>query len=154
MSKPKTRIAPRSQPSQTTPTTLDPATLPERYVLIVEGTCLEPEAPNGSKVLIDRDGKIAPGDLAALYLKLEHIRPGKRRSVLKRVVMPPPSYVKFPWREHPQSEAHAVVIVEMTNPPQQFVIKCEHLLGIHKCLGRVPADVVNKPKSRKEESRA
>ena len=44
--------------------------------------------------------------------------------------MPPPHYVKFPWREHPQSEVRALVIVEMTNPGRQFAVKCEHLLGI------------------------
>jgi hypothetical protein len=48
----------------------------------------------------------------------------------------------------------ALVIVETTNPGRQFAVRCEHLLGIHKCLGRVPADVINKPKSRKDESHA
>jgi hypothetical protein len=48
-----------------------------------------------------------------------------------------------------------VVIVEMTNPPREFILKCKDLLGIHKCLGRVPADEVNKPKSpKREESHA
>jgi hypothetical protein len=93
MSKPKTRIASRSQPPQTTPTTIDPATLPERYILIVEGACLEPDIPNGSKVLIERDGKIAPGDLAVLYFKPDRIPPGAHNSTLKRVVMLPPYHV-------------------------------------------------------------
>jgi hypothetical protein len=152
MSKPKTRIASRSQPPQTT---IDPTTLPERYILIVDGACLEPAIPNGSKVLIERDGKIGPGDLAVMYFKPDRIPRGEGNSSLKRVVMPPPHYVKFPWREHPKSEVHALVIVEMTNPRRQFAVRCDHLLGIHKCLGRMPADLANKPNSRKtEESHA
>ena len=139
MSKHKTRITSRSRPPQTTSTTIDPATLPERYILIVEGACLEPDIPNGSKVLIERDGKVAPGDLAVLYFKPDRIPPGAHNSTLKRVVMPPPSCGKFPWREHPQSEAHAVLTVEMANPARQFVLKCEHLLGIHKCVGLAAA---------------
>ena len=67
MSKPKTRIASRSHPlSQTTSTTIDPATLPERYILIVEGACLEPDIPDGTHVLIERDGKVAAGPCAML----------------------------------------------------------------------------------------
>ena len=135
MSKPKTQITSRSQSSQTTPTTVDPTKLPERYILIVDGACLEPDIPNGSKVLIERDRKIGPGDLAVLYFKPDRIPPGECNSTLKRVVMPPPHYVKFPWREHLQSDVHALVIVEMTNPGRQFAVKCEHLLGIHKCVG-------------------
>jgi hypothetical protein len=151
MSKTKTRITSRSQPQQTTSTTIDPATLPERYILIVDGACLEPDIPNGSHVLIERDGKVAAGDLAVLYFKPDRIPPGEGNSSLKRVVMAPPHYVKFPWREHPQSEVHALVIVKMTNPSRQFAVKCEHLLGIHKCLGRVPADGVSNPNSHKKE---
>jgi hypothetical protein len=35
----------------------DPATLPARYILITEGACLEPDIPNGSKVVVERDEK-------------------------------------------------------------------------------------------------
>jgi hypothetical protein len=91
MSKPrKTRVAPQSKPPLVIPT--DPATLPARYILITEGACLEPDIPSGSKVVIERDGKIAAGDLAVLYFKPEHILPGKPNSMLKRVVLPPPSH--------------------------------------------------------------
>jgi hypothetical protein len=138
MSKPKTRIASRSHPQQAA--TIDPTTLPERYILIVDGACLEPDIPHGTPVIIERDGKVGPGDLAALYFRPDRIPRGENNSSLKRVVMAPPPHVKFPWREHPQSEVHAVVIVEMTNPVRRFAVKCEHLLGIHKCCGPVPSE--------------
>ena len=119
---------------------VDPATLPGRYIVRIEGACLEPELPDGTAVLIEKNGKIASGDFAVLFFKTEHVPAGKRRAILKRVVMAPPSYVKFPFGEHPQSDVHALVIVEMTNPHRQFAYKCEHLLGIHKCVGPVPSN--------------
>jgi hypothetical protein len=89
MSKPKTQIASRAKATPANPMVADPATFPERYILITDGTCLEPDIPSGTKVLIERDGKVAAGDLAVLYFKPEHIPPGKHSSILKRVVMPP-----------------------------------------------------------------
>jgi hypothetical protein len=47
----------------------------------------------GTKVLIERDGKVAPGDLAVLYFKPDRIPPGAHNSTLKRVVMLPPYHV-------------------------------------------------------------
>lgn len=120
-------------------TVTDPATLPDRYVVRIDGACLEPDLPHGTPVLIEKNGKIAAGDFAVLFFKPEHVPAGKYQAILKRVVMAPPPYVKFPFREHPQSDVHALVIVEMTNPPRRFAYKCEHLLGIHKCIGPIPA---------------
>ena len=119
---------------------VDPTTLPGRYIVRIEGACLEPELPDGAAVLIEKNGRIASGDFAVLFFKPEHVPTGKHQAILKRVVMAPPHYVKFPFREHPQSDVHALVIVEMTNPHRQFAYKCEHLLGIHKCVGPVPSN--------------
>ena len=148
MNKPKTRRtvsdrqpAPVARPQKLAADALivtDPATLPDRYIVRLEGNCLEPAFPNGTPVVIDKKGKVGPGDFVVLFFKPEHVPAGKHQAILKRVVMAPPPYVKFPFREHPQSDVHALVIVEMTNPPRQFAYKCEHLLGIHKCVGPVP----------------
>jgi hypothetical protein len=121
-------------------TVTDPATMPERYIVRLDGDCLEPLVMNGAQVVIERDAKIACGDLVLLFFKPEHVPGGKYQTILKRVVMAPPPYVKFPYREHPDSEVHALVVVEMLNPHRTFAYKCEHLLGIHKCIGPVPAD--------------
>jgi len=59
----------------------------------------------------------------------------------KRLVFAPPSYVTFPWREHPQSEAQALVIVEQDNPRRRFGIPCADLLAIHRFIGIVPRDI-------------
>jgi hypothetical protein len=157
MSKPKPRRLGNS-PQSALPTKAAPQysiqhpdTMPDRYVVHCAGNCMEPDISDGAPVLVEKHGKIAPGDLVVLFFKPDHLPAGEHQAILKRLVMAPPHYVSFPWREHPKSEVHALIIVEMLNPPKQFAYKCEHLLGIHKCLGRVPADVVNKPKSHKKE---
>ena len=101
MSKSKTRITSRSQQPQT-PATIDPTTLPECYILIVDGACLEPEIPYGTPVLIERDGKVAAGDLAVLYFKPDRIPRGEGNSSLKRVVMPVNQRWNGPPDRHPK----------------------------------------------------
>ncbi len=126
----QTKITPESIPH--------PDTMPDRYVVHCLGTCLEPDITDGTPVLVEKHGKIAPGDLVVLFFKPEHAPAGKYQAILKRLVMAPPPYVSFPWREHPESDVHALIIVEMLNPHKQFAYKCEYLLGVHKCIGRVP----------------
>jgi hypothetical protein len=92
---------------------IDPATMPERYIVRLDGDCLEPLVMNGAQVVIKRDAKIACGDLVLLFFKPEHVPGGKYQTILKRVVMAPPPYVKFPYREHPDSEVHALVTAAM-----------------------------------------
>ncbi len=41
----------------------------------------------------------------------------------------------FPWKEHPDSTVHAIMIVEQFNPRQQWSVSCDTLLAVHRCLG-------------------
>jgi hypothetical protein len=147
-SKPKTRrlsnssqsaLPPKAAPEYSIP---HPDTMPDRYVVHCAGNCMEPDIADGAPVLVEKHGKIAPGDLVVLFFKPDHVPAGKHLAILKRLVMAPPHYVSFPWREHPKSEVHALIIVEMLNPRKKFAYECEHLLGVHKCLGPVPAGMI------------
>ncbi len=140
-------VTPISEPTPQYPIAY-PDTMPDRYVVHCAGTCLEPEISDGAPVVVEKHSKIAPGDLVVLFFKPEHVPTGKHQAILMRIVLPPPSYVSFPWREHPMSDVHAVIIVEMLNPPKQFAYKCEHLLGVHKCAGTVPADWIHDAKRK------
>jgi hypothetical protein len=51
--------------------------------------------------------------------------------------MAPPSWVTFPYKEHPKSDVHALMGLEMLNPRRL----CEDVLGVHKCMGKMPSDV-------------
>ncbi len=115
--------------------------LPNRYGLVCVGDCLDPLVPNGETILVDKTEPYAPGDLVVVFRKRECTPGGKFQGLVKRLVMAPPSWVKFPCRDHPQSELAALVVVETLNPPAQFAYRCADLLGIHKCLGVMPAEM-------------
>lgn len=127
----------------------DPATMPDFYILTCEGECMAPEIPNGAPVLVDKHGKFGPGDLVVLFFRPEHVPAGMHQAILKRLAMALPPWVRrFPFREHPESEVHALVVVECTNPLRRFAYKAEHLLGIHRCHGTLPNDAVHDPKRK------
>ena len=120
------------QPKQAVQPFLDPATLPDEYAMRVTGNCMAPQIKDGAQAVFSKVEKPKPGDLVILYFRPELVAPGSLPASIKRLVLAPPSYVKFPWREHPDSTVHALVICEQTNPPRQYHFKCENLLAIHK----------------------
>jgi hypothetical protein len=120
----------------------DPTAMPDQYAMYINGTCLDPVIKHGECVLIDKTQPYKPGDLVLIYRRREATPPGQFQSQLKRLIMKPPHWVKFPYREHPQSEIASLVIVEMINPQRQLAFRCGDILAIHKCLGPVPAGVL------------
>ena len=53
----------------------------------------------------------------------------------------PPPWLKFPYRDHPDSEIRALLIAEQFNPRRSFRSPCEDLLAVHKRLGPLPKGV-------------
>ncbi len=115
--------------------------LPQRYGLQLSGSCLEPVLPDGAVALIDSREPYAVGDLVAIWRRPELVCEGEFQAVMKRLVMAPPRWVRFPWRDHPESEVRPIFVVEMLNPPRRFSYRCGDVLAIHKCLGPVPGDM-------------
>ena len=123
---------------------LNPDTLPDRYILHCRGNCMMPEVQDGAPILVDKRQTAQAGDLAVIYFKPGHEIAGQL-SMLKRLVMAPPPYVTLPYKEHPRSDVRAVVILEMANPPRRFVVECQDLLAIHRCLGPLPKEAIYEP---------
>ena len=117
---------------------VDPLDLPDRYAMIFEGVCSEPEIVDGTHLLFDKHEPFGAGDLVVLFRRPELVQPGQHQAIVRRLIIFPPPWVSFPWRENPKSEVRAFVIVEQVNPRRQYAILCADLLAIHKCLGPVP----------------
>jgi hypothetical protein len=144
-----TRAMPKSQPKSETkvspavermepdcPSFLPPADeVPDLYALLCTGDCMTPEIPDGARVLVDKREPVKAGDLVIIWLQ------SGRRPKLKRLAIAPPPWVKFPFRENPNSEATPLVIVEMINPSRTFQIRCDAIAAMHKCMGLVPDHV-------------
>jgi hypothetical protein len=96
---------------------------------------MQPLFKNGTQVIADKTVPVKNGDVAVLIYRPEYVPAGLHQASLKRVVMAPPPYVKFPFREHAKSEVKAIVILEQLNPPKQFMIGCDQLLAVHKVVG-------------------
>ncbi|MBM0205671.1 hypothetical protein JNW90_23650 [Micromonospora sp. STR1s_5] len=110
----------------------DFASIPDVYAMHLKGTCLEPQLMDGDEVVFTSAEPPKPGEFAIFILRPELVSPGGSQSMIKRLVLAPPPHVTFPWREHPKSEVHAVVVAEQLNPARQFWIRCDRLLAIHR----------------------
>ena len=119
----------------------DPSRLPDVYAMIVDGDCLEPEISHGACLMFDKNAPFERGDFVVIYKRPELVLPGQHQAIVKRVALAPPSWVKFPYREHPDSDVRAIVMFEQFNPHLRFAIPCGDLLAIHKCLGPMPDDM-------------
>ncbi|NQW09544.1 MAG: hypothetical protein HQ481_06655 [Alphaproteobacteria bacterium] len=111
------------------------ATFPELYAMKLSGDCLAPDLMDGDEVKFSSVEPPVVGDFCIFIMQPELVPRGGMQCIIKRMVMAPPPYVKLPFRENPQSEVHALVMAEQLNPRRQFMIKCEHLLAIHKFVG-------------------
>jgi hypothetical protein len=116
---------------------LDPASITTRfYALKLAGDCMEPVFKDGEAVVFDREAPLENGCFANFFYRPELVKPGRLGVALKKLVFAPPPWVTFPWREHPNSDAISVMLVEQFNPRQQWSIRCDMLLAVHRCIGR------------------
>lgn len=116
-----------------------PTDLPPVYAMQCDGKCLEPEIPDGAKLWFSSVELYRPGDFVLLFQRPELVPPGKHQALVKKLVLaPPPSF--WTTGESGFVGLAPTVVVEMLNPRK--ILQCDPrtLLGIHKCLGIIPAD--------------
>jgi hypothetical protein len=121
---------------------IDPAQVPDRYVLIVQGDCMAPLHRDGAAVLVDKGAPFEAGDLVVIYLKPELVKPGRCNAMLKRLVSIPHWVASFPFSDHPESQVVAIAAVETLNPPRRLHYRCADILAIHRCTGAVPGEIM------------
>ena len=114
---------------------IDPAALPDKYAMRVIGDCMAPRLSDGEQAVFSKIEKPEPGDLVALFYHPDCVPAEHLPIQIKQLVLAPPFYVTFPWKENPKSDVHALVCVAMTTPPRQFYVECSKLLAIHKFIG-------------------
>lgn len=120
------------------PTFIDPADLPDQYVMRVSGDCMSPEFKHGDALWFDKNAVPAVGDAVIFYLRPELVKQGGFQAQIKRLTMAIPPWVKFPYREHLDSSVAALLVVESLNPRRMIAIRCEDVLAVHKCMGHMP----------------
>jgi hypothetical protein len=121
---------------------IDPAQVPERYALIVQGDCMAPLHRDGDVVTADKRAPYEAGDLVVIYIKPELVKPGRCNAMLKRLVSIPHWATTFPFKDHPESEVIAIATVETLNPPRRLHYRCADVLAIHRCTGAAPGEIM------------
>jgi hypothetical protein len=100
--------------------------LPDIYCLKLDGDCLEPLIPDGTTVALKKSASFGVGDVVCIWFRPEVLAPGSCQGWIKRVTLNVPPWVKFPYREHPESEVSALIMVEQLNPPINYSLKCKY----------------------------
>lgn len=131
---------------------LDPATMPALYGLILRGTCMEPELPNGCIVAATTTERPRIGDLVIVYLR-PHARAGwGHQAIIKRLVLM--------QRPGTTSNIAPCIVVEQINPRRNFTFLWDDVEAVHKCLGEAEAGTTRqattteKKRSRRTLARA
>jgi hypothetical protein len=142
MAQAKPKSTPHAAETAPGPFIIDPAQVPDRYVLIVQGDCMAPLHRDGAAVLVDKGAPFEAGDLVVIYLKPELVKPGRCNAMLKRLVSIPHWVASFPFSDHPESQVVAIAAVETLNPPRRLHYRCADILAIHRCAGAVPGEIL------------
>lgn len=112
----------------------DPASLPPVYALVIRGDCMEPVAPEGSLAVFDSGEPVARGCLAALFYRPEVVPSGRQPVQLKLLMTAPSPYMRFPYRQHPDSTVEDVLLCSQRNPAEIISVRCADLLAVHACV--------------------
>jgi hypothetical protein len=130
---------PKRRRSPAAPPPVDVDALPDLYCLGLEGDCLQPLIPDGASVAIRKSEPYKVGDIVCIWWQPDFIKPGMHQGWLKRVRLSAPPWVKkYPYKDHPESDVKAIIVLEQLNPPGTYAVPCEHILAIHKAVGFGP----------------
>jgi hypothetical protein len=119
---------------------IHPNDFPDVYVMTGDGVCLEPHIMDGTKLFFSRTARYKSGDFVAIFKRPEFVAAGEHQVVIKKLIIAPRAeYWTAPAKFLGAGNLGAVVIAQMFNPGRVLHFDPDGLLGIHKCLGPVPA---------------
>ena len=103
---------------------------------------MAPGIPDGANVVVDKTAKMATGDMVVIWLRPELVTAeGQHQAQLKRLAMTVPSFVKFPHKDHPDSNVAPLLVVKADATGKHFGIRCRDVLALHKCEGLMEGGV-------------
>ena len=117
MAKAKRKTTTLPAPDPAVPQFTDPVTLPDHYVMTCDGDCMKPAIPDGAAIAFSKLEAPIAGDYVILWRRPEKVPPGQHQATIKRLVHNLPHFVRWPHRDHPESEVIAALVVERLNPP-------------------------------------
>ncbi|HTC04882.1 MAG TPA: S24 family peptidase [Xanthobacteraceae bacterium] len=117
---------------------LDPNKITTPYAMEVRGGCMSPIIDDGFSAAVDPRQQPKGGDIVVIWLRQPLPQFGPFNKVIKQLVLNIPFHVKFPFKNHPDSEVSPVLIVETITPFTQCHVECSDVLAVHLVIGRFP----------------
>lgn len=96
---------------------LSPDIYPDRFCVVTDGTCCEPEIMHGAHVIVDRTKPVLKGDFVVIWRHPRSVPPGGDAMLVKRLVADYPS----------------ALIAEILNPPARLLFDKEKVLAVWYC---------------------
>ncbi len=115
--------------------------LPNDYAMIVSGDSLEPHYREGEKLVFSRTERPEQGDTVIVWVRPEYVAQGSPQSFIMRMVLPPHPDAQYGVKPHPDSNGAFAVVFDLFKPNSDRACSLTKLLGIHKCIGRLPETV-------------
>jgi hypothetical protein len=128
--------------------------LPQEFALRVNGDCMAPEINHGAIVHVNKSGPIKVGDIVVIWRRPDLVKPGESQCMMKRLTLSVPSFVTFPHKDHPQSNALPILCVHQENPPRGYSIKCSDVIALHLVIGPIAPEQVQEPTAEPARKRA
>lgn len=119
----------------------DLGAFPDEYVMRVVGSCMEPALPDKCRAIFSKVAECNPGDLAAIWLRPEVVAIGGPQATVKCLLSTPDDRIVFPYRDRPDSNVLALLVVGSLNPEERFVIRYSDILAIHRLVAMVNGHV-------------
>jgi hypothetical protein len=135
------RTASKIQPQKSIPAAIDPTALPDEYCLSLAGDCLEPMIPDGAAIYLRKSETFGTGDVVCIWFRPEFVPPGENQAWLKSGMAqedptePAAVGERLPYKDHPESDLKAILVVEQSNPPRCYEVRCDRIRAIHKAVG-------------------
>lgn len=101
------------------------------YVMVLAGSCLEPELRDGDFAIVDPEAPLEPGAFVVLWPK------GGDGPILKRLVS---RMTIRPEELHPDSDAIPLLRIEALNPRRHYLVPIDKLLTVHAVVATIPKD--------------
>ena len=125
----------RFYPSDRFPDEIDALDVPETYVSVAKGDCLEPAFHDGDYLVFSKTALLHKGDYVGIWFAPDIVPDCETPRQIKRLAMEPMSTLTLPWSATSDDELEPHVHLEMFNPPRKLKVPASRLVAMHKVVG-------------------
>ncbi len=127
--------AQRFYPNARFPNEIDALDVPEAYVSVAKGNCLEPAYRDGDHLIFSKSSLPLKGDYVGIWFLPDVVPDGEAPRQIKRLSSDSTAGFQLPWHATEVDEPEPFVHFEMFNPPRKLRVPASKIVAMHKVLG-------------------